>query len=98
MKVEMDNMPFNIFYLHKALPFLYYSQRDMGGPNIPLDFSSSEETKNHKNILGSHTKKMILLKFKFQLDHNIYIFVFLAPHMVLASKWVTSNYLSNELI
>ena len=74
-------------------------KRDMGGPKMPLGLTSSEGTKNHTNILGSHTKwKMISLKFKFQLDCDLCIFAFPAPHMVPASKWESSNYLPSELI
>lgn len=74
-------------------------KRGMGGPQMPLDFTSSEGTKNCMNILGSHTKrKMISLKFRFQLADDLCILAFPAPHMVPASKAASSNYLRNELI
>ena len=74
-------------------------KRGMGSPQMPLDFTSSEGTKNCMNILGSHTKrKMISLKFRFQLADDLCILVFPASHMVPASKAASSNYLRNELI
>lgn len=74
-------------------------KRGMGGPKMPLDFTSSEGTKNCMNTLGSHTRrKMISLKFRFQLADDLCILAFPAPHMVPASKAASSNYLQNELI
>lgn len=73
MGVKREKMP--IFCLPETLPFVIIPKSHLGGPKMPLDFSFSEGIQNHKNILGSHTKrKMILLKFTFQSDYNMHLY------------------------